>query len=602
MARDAPEITATYAAQPSEREAALADTILRLFWQLHTWRATTGAQWEEIAELILPTARNTFFFNNFNWPGQKKTDRQIDATGMLALHRFAAICDSLITPRNSTWHGLEADDPYVMKDRATRLYFEDTTRRLFKYRYAPIGNFSAQNNNSFQQLGAFGNQAMFVDAPAPAQGVRGLRYKSIPMGEMFWFENHQGLIDGFIRWFRLTARQAKEMFKDKFPEVLKPALDSFSQWPYDFLHYVAPREDFEPGRLDHRGMPIQSIYVSVQGKCVLSEGGYRSFPAACSRYEQTPGEVFGRGPAGMVLPGLKTLNAEKRTFLKAGHRTADPILLSADDGLIGAFNMTPGAMNSGAINADGKLLVQPLPIGNIQISKEMMAEEKGLINDAFLVTLFQILTETPQMTATEVIERMNEKGILMAPTLGRQHSEYVGPLVTRELDLLSQQGLLAPMPPRLREAGGEYNVVYTNPLARAMRAQEAAGFMRAVETTLSIVNATQDPSLLDAYDFDRATRGLADIYAVPESWMASDSEKQQKQYNRAQTQQRQQQIQAAPAMAAMMKAKAAVMKAGPGGQQGGMGQGGGLGGQPQGQAAPPGSMGAQPVAPGGIGQ
>ena len=40
----------------------------------------------------------------------KKTQQQVDATGMLALHRFAAIADSLLTPANSQWHGIEAND------------------------------------------------------------------------------------------------------------------------------------------------------------------------------------------------------------------------------------------------------------------------------------------------------------------------------------------------------------------------------------------------------------------------------------------------------------------------------------------------------------
>ena len=565
--------------QPSDRDQALADMIVRLFTQLHTWRATTGTHWEETAELILPTSRNTFFFNNFNWPGQKKTDRQVDATGMMALHRFAAICDSLLTPKNMMWHGLGANDPYVMKDRPSRLWFEDTTRRLFQYRYAPIANYAAQNNFSYQQLGAFGNQAMFVDTPALATGQRGLRFKSIPIGEMFWMENHQGIIDSFVRWFRLTAEQAKKMFKDKFPEVLRPALEQYSQWPYDFLHYVGPREDWNPERSDFIGMPFQSAYVSVQGRCLLAEGGYHTFPVACSRYEQTPGEVFGRGPAQMVLPALKTLNAEKATFLKVGHRIADPVLMTADDGLVGTFNLTPGATNPGFMNADGKPLVAPLQFGNIQITKEMMAEEKALINDAFLVSLFQILTESPQMTATEVIERINEKGILIAPTLSRQESERFGPEIHRSLDLLSQQGLLMPMPPRLKEARGEYDVVYTSPLAKAQKAQQAAGFMRMVESVGGIVNITQDPSLLDEFNFSRAIRDQADIYGVPESYMSSPEELAQFKQARAQAQQQRAAIQAAPAQAAMMKAKAAVMKAGVG-QPGGMGQPGGPGGDP----------------------
>src|ERR1700692_2198488 len=107
-----------------------------------------------------------------------------------------------------------------------------------------------------------------------------------------------------------------------------------------------------------------------------------------------------------------------------------------------------------------------------------MDMERALVNDAFLVTLFQILTESPQMTATEVIERTQEKGILLAPTVGRQQSERLGPQIHRELDVLASQGLLLPMPPALREAKGAYSIVYTSPLSRAMREQEAAGFWR----------------------------------------------------------------------------------------------------------------------------
>jgi hypothetical protein len=188
----------------------------------------------------------------------------------------------------------------------------------------------------------------------------------------------------------------------------------------------------------------------------------------------------------------------------------------------------------------------------------MIEEERNLINDAFLVTLFQILTESPQMTATEVIERTNEKGILLAPTVGRQQSEYLGPLIDRELDLLSQMGLLDPMPDILKEAKGEYQVVYTSPLSRAMRAQEAAGFMRTVENVKELVAITSDPSLLDPFDFDVAIPQIAEIQAVPESWMASPEKIAGKRQDRAKQQQIAQTIQAAPAAAAMMKAQAAA--------------------------------------------
>ncbi len=557
---------------------------MREFTEMTIWRNVFAAHWEEIARLILPTSRNTFYFQSFNWPGQKKTDEQIDATGMLALQRFTAICDSLLTPRNMTWHGLEASNRDVNKIRKVKLWFEEATRALFKARYAATANFPGQNHANYTQLGAFGTHGMFIDDFMDQYGrPNGLRYKSIPLGELFLKENHQGLIDGFIRWFKLDALQAYTMFgPERFPLYLYGPLKQGSKMLYNFLHRVCPRRDYDPTRYDHKAMSWRSDYVCVDGLALMRESGYYTFPMAIGRYVQTPNEVYGRSPAMMVLPALKTLNLEKKVFLKQGHRAADPILLTADDGLIDGASLRPGAINKGGVSSDGKPLIHVLPSGEIQISKEMMLEERNLINDAFLVTLFQILTESPQMTATEVIERTNEKGILLAPTVGRQQSEYLGPMIDRELDLLQRQRKLSPMPQELIEAQGEYEVVYTSPLAKAMRAQEAAGFQRTVENVREMVAITGDTSMLDPFDFDTAVPEIADIQGVPASWMASPQQIAEKRKNRAAAQKRQEQIQAAPAMAAQAKvqleaAKVAKLGAGPNSTGGGA-----LQAQPQG--------------------
>jgi Bacteriophage head to tail connecting protein len=534
--------------------------ILRLFSEAQQGRSTFATHWQEVAELILPTYRNTFFYPNQNTPGEKKTERQIDAQGALALSRYAAILDSLLTPRNQTWHRLEADDPYIMKDRASRLWFEEATRVLFRERYKPSANFQGQNHSGFMQVGAWGTDGLFIDQNDSGPG---LRYKDIPMGELYLFENHQGLINGFIRCFRLTAMQAMgvSQWKGRLPEQIHRAMEKNTQQQFTFLHYVAERGDYDQTRLDAKGKPYQSCYVSIEGRCLLSEGGYRTFPLAVSRHDQGPGEVYGRGPAMQVLPALKTKNAQKRVFLKQGHRAADPVLLMADDGIMD-FNMRPGAFNKGGMSQDGRPLVGVLPTGNIQISEKMMEAEGAIINDAFLVSLFQIMVDSPQMTATEVIERVNEKGILLAPTVGRQESERLGPQIDRELDVLASQGLLPPMPPRLREAGGSYSVVYTSPLSKAAKAQEAAGFMRTLESVKELVSITQDPALLDPFDFDVAIPGIADIQSVPESWMASPDMIANKRQVRAQAAQQKAKVEAAPAQAQLLKARAAMMSAG----------------------------------------
>jgi hypothetical protein len=554
----------------SDRESEIVAGILQEFSQFQAYRSPYGAQCEEVAQLILPTSRNTFFFGTYNFPGGKKTQQQVDASGALALHRFCAIADSLVTPRNMQWHGLMGDD-YVMKDRATRIWFEGTTKLLFRMRYADTANFASQNYNNWQSTGAFGNATMYIDRFDNRWhgGGKGLRYKAVPFGETFYGENHQGKVDRMIRWFRLTAYQAVQKWGiERLPEPLHAALKENSQYGYIFLHCVKPRDDdYDPEAIDSRSLPFTSYYVSTEGRCLMQpESGYRTFPYAVSRYDQAPGEVYGRGPAQIVLPSLKTLNAQKVTFLKTGHRAADPVLLLADDGVVG-MDLRPGAMNKGGVNSAGQPLVHTLPVGDIQISEKMMGEERGIIDDVFLVTIMKTLVENPNMTATQVIQLVNERGMLVAPTLGRQRTEYIGGMVPRELDLLSDMRMIDPLPPRLREALGRDGMAAiglkdTSPLSLMAASGEAAGFLRTLEQVRELVNITQDMSLLDTFDFDTATPEIARINSVPERWMSDADAIAAKRQNRAKQMAAKQQIDAAPAQAAIIKARAVAAKAG----------------------------------------
>lgn len=541
---------------------------VREFAALQAYRNVHAEQWEESASLIRPTSRRTFFYGNYVFPGMKLTDYQVDVSGALANLRFAAIVDSLLTPRNMTWHMLGSESEYLLKDRAVRLWYEQATRILFRLRYQPIGNFSAQNSNVYEELGAFGNGIMFADQAMDYNGrpLRAIRYKNIPLGQMFMRENHQGLIDGFCRWFRLTAHQAIMMFDPAFTgkvlnEQIYEAAKQNSQTPYDFLHRVCPNREYEGGRIGPRGKQFASYYISLNPQAYIGDGGYYTFPVAASRYMQTPGEIYGRGPAQFALPALKTLNAEKRDFLTQGHRAVSPVLLTEDDGVVG-LSLRPGAINAGGMR-DGKPTVGQLPVGNIQISQEMMQEERGIVDSFFLVDLFKMLLGDPKIfTATQIIEMTAQRGILIAPSIGRQQSEYLGPLIDRELDIAARIHMLPPMPPLLREARGDYSVTYTSPLARDMRAQEVAGFQRSLEMTLSVVNATQDPAPLDIYDFDTIGPAVATIQGVPESWMASPDKIAAKRQARAAALQKQQEIQAAPAQAAILKAQAVAHEKG----------------------------------------
>lgn len=516
---------------------ARAEEIIRRQERMAGDRATWEQHWREIARLVLPRQSD---FNQSQTPGAKRTEFMYDATAALALERFAAAMESMLTPRTGRWHRLTTDDEALDEDPDVRAWLDDVTEALFAARYSPRANFASQAHETYMSLGAFGTGAIFVDE---VMGL-GLRYKSLHLAELFFAENMAGAIDTVHRRFEYTARQAAQRFKT-LPERIRTAAEKEPERKFEFIHCVWPRDDVKPGRRDWRGMPFASVYVAVEGRQIVDEGGYRSFPYAVSRYVTAPREIYGRSPAMTVLPDIKMVNEMSKTTIRAANMAVDPPLLLSDDGVLQAFQMRPGALNFGGVGPNGEPLVKALENrGRFDISFEMMEQRRKVVNDAFLVTLFQILVETPAMTATEAMLRAQEKGALLAPTMGRQQSEMLGPMIERELDILANAGQLPPMPDALIEAGAGVRVEYESPMVRAQRAEEGVGILRTLEGITPL--AQIDPTVLDGINPDETLRALADINGAPQKVLRTREEVAAIRQQRAGQQQAAQLLEAAP--------------------------------------------------------
>jgi hypothetical protein len=78
--------------------------------------------------------------------------------------------------------------------------------------------------------------------------------------------------------------------------------------------------------------------------------------------------------------------------------------------------------------------------------------------------------------------------------------------------------------------------------------------MRALDQAANYAKMTGDVEPLDYFNFDVATPELLDIQGSPVAWTRSPEEVAARREERAQAAQAQEMIQAAPAMAAAMKA------------------------------------------------
>ena len=110
----------------------------------------------------------------------------------------------------------------------------------------------------------------------------------------------------------------------------------------------------------------------------------------------------------------------------------------------------------------------------------------------------------------------------MTPLSSRDETESLGPMIERELDILTQFGLLPPMPPELIEAEGEFDIEFTNPLSVSRRSDEAIGSVQTVQAIMELGQVK--PEALDNVNADEYARILARANSSPESLLMSPEE------------------------------------------------------------------------------
>ena len=531
-------------------KTAIAAECKRRHGELTEKRTPFEPLWQDAARRCLPMSADIVGYES---PAQRANmNDNFDSTAMLALGKFAAAICSVATPPGTKWHNIVPGNPDLAENTEVMRWCEDVRDRLFTLRGHHLANFTSAAIDVYRQMGVFGHGSMFVHHEVG----RAIRYMAIPVKEIWIDTDPAGVLDTVHRQYQLTVRQAlKEFESDDLPTEITSLKDKPEQQDQKrtFLHCVFPNPDFDSTREDTGGKPYLSVHL-YKNK-VVRLGGYRTMPYLVSRYETMTGSAYGFGPAMLVLPDIKMLNEMGKTTVRAAHLSVDPPLLLKDDDLLSPFGIQPAYLNYGGIDDQGRPTVRPLEMGQrLDIGLEFTQSRQAPINDSFLVTLFQILIDQPQMTATEVLQRAQEKGILLAPVMSRIQSEFLGPLTSRELDILFDiPGALPPPPPQMTEDGGSgIEVEYSSPLAKNMQSGgEALGFQRLLEAVLPLSQV--DPGILDLINLDEGMRVLAQAVGAPAKALRSPEEVDAIRGQKAEAAQAQQLLAAAPVLSDSMK-------------------------------------------------
>jgi hypothetical protein len=492
------------------------DDILSRLDEMSSGRGTWESHWQEIADYIVPNRGNV---TTSRTPGGKLHRNIYDGTALRALGILAAGLHGQLTSPSAPWFKVRSGNKELMKDQSVKVWWADTQRRMYDVMNA--SNFNSQIHEAYNDLGGFGTSVLYSE-PDPKKLIR---FDTRPVAECLIAENERGEIDTLFRRFTMTARQANQRWGDGKGDLSSSIKKKVEKKEYnatfELLHAVYPREDYDMKKADSRNMPWASVYVELREKHLISESGYHDFPYAVARWEKASDEIYGRSPSMKALPDVKMVNAMEKTLLRATQKIVDPPLLVPHDGYIMPIRMSPASLIMKRPGTAPTDKLEPLETkGNIPVGREMIDQKREAINQAFFVDLFLMLAEKPGMTATEILERVEEKMVVLGPALGRLMSEMLDPIIHRVFGILVRTGKLLPLPEALQ--GEEYVIEYVSPLARAQRLYE----VNAINKSLQFVGpiAQVRPEVLDKYDFDKIVDYVNDILGVPADLMRGEDE------------------------------------------------------------------------------
>ena len=123
------------------------------------------------------------------------------------------------------------------------------------------------------------------------------------------------------------------------------------------------------------------------------------------------------------------------------------------------------------------------------------------------------------MTATEVLQRNEEKMRLLGPVLGRLQSELLQPLISRSFALLLRNGLLPVAPEQLQ--GQDIDIEYVSPLAKAQKLTDLQSMLRGFEVMMQVAEIAP---VMDYLDSDKLVQYLVEVTGLPARVIRSDEE------------------------------------------------------------------------------
>lgn len=517
------------------------------------------SDWQYISNYFLPNDSDINLDKTEGIAGW--TQRIYDTTPVQAAQTLAAGQFNWLTPSTQPWAAYEA--PSAIKAQVQDADTDEVATFFAKCSDIAMAELARSNFYSIMNMNYLGVGVFGTDLVMCEEGKRtALTFKHSKIGTYTISEDDEGIVDSVRRCFKLTGRQAKQMFgEDKLP---KKMLDAMSKGKgmdekYDFVHSCFPREESTrmTGKMDGANKPIASVYIAKDYRECVRISGYDEMPYLCSRFAKWgTGSVWGYGPAYLSMPDARQINYMVQYLDSLAELHAIPRLLYPSN-LEGDVDLRAGGITSYDPMVPNGEPREWATVGEYKLGMELVQSKRDAINESFFVPAFKMLGSDPlldkKMTAYEISQRQGEKLEQFTPPFARRITEFLNPLMQRVFGILYRQGKFGQAPTALMVKTGPNKtglvlpeVVITSRISLALKALQNRGTEEMSQFLLPWMEVK--PEMADNFDWDKIARNYSRNTGQSPDLLIPMKDVMKLRAARAKMQQQQQALQAAEQM------------------------------------------------------
>jgi len=496
--------------------------------------------YDDLASVMLPRRLG---FSQEVQEGDRRTDDIFDGTPMQGARMLANAIGGFLRPEGLPDADIKAEDDALNNMAEVQDWLGDSEERLKGAFNNPHARFRQGTGEADLDLVVFGTANLFE---GESQKRNHLLFQSVHLKDAAVAFDEEGAPEAEYRKRMMPLRHLEARFGlNALSEATKRKLASETvnlDEKIAILHAIQPRQDGRRDAIFVRNSMFEDLWIELDAKHLIQEGGFFEFPFIVPRWDTSSGEDYGRSPGMIALPDADTLQAFGETILISGQRAADPPLAVPNDGTFDAINTFPGGLAyydvETAAALRGRSPFFAIESGTqLPISRDMQQDTRQQVWMAFFRNVLNLPIEGPRMTATEVIARKEEFMREMGPIFGRLEADYTAPMVERAFMIMLRGGGFLPIPRALQDKNIRFE--YDSPVRRVRQQVEAAAARMWAADMLELDGARPGAidKASDLINTDELGRFSAEALGIPRRIVRSNEEVKKSRDQRAQAQQ-----------------------------------------------------------------